>query len=220
LSNNADMNTPAPQPNKPSRFTPVFAVIGLAAAMAGVLISQLMQPKPLQLHVGTALQPPRALPAFSLVNQDNQPLDQSYLANHWTLVFFGFTHCPDICPTTLATLASVEKQLIDLPAEQRPRVLFISVDTMRDTPELIKTYLKSFSPNFVGATGKQPDITALADAFSAPISVQSKDNNVVVDHSAALYAVNPKGQMRAVFSGPHQTETLVGDLKQLVSQDP
>jgi protein SCO1 len=219
LSNNSAMSPSA----VPSKYSPskalIISVVGIVAAMIGILAAQLTQTNPPQLVVGTLLQPPRVLPLFSLVNQDKQPLTPGYFNGHWTLVYFGFTNCPDICPTTLATLADVEKKLSDLTTTQQPQTLFISVDTLRDTPEQIKTYLQSFSPHFIGATGTQSDIVALADAFSAPVSVQTKDNNVVVDHSAAIFVVNSKGLLRAVFSGPHQIDSLAADLRQLVLKD-
>ena len=81
---------------------------------------------------------PRALPPLALVDQDGAPLPRDFLRDRWTIVFFGFTQCPDICPTTLATLAQMKQKLADLPAAQQPRVLLVSVDPERDTPAMLK----------------------------------------------------------------------------------
>lgn len=104
---------------------------------------------------------------FTLVNQDGRTVDQTLLNGKWSLVFFGFTYCPDYCPTTLATLAAVEKELGD--AAKDLQVVFISVDPARDTPQALKDYLSSdgFPPGVIGLTGTPDQVAAAAKAYRA-----------------------------------------------------
>ena len=100
--------------------------------------------------------PPRDLPAFSLRQSDGTPLVPGELKGHWTLVFLGFTHCPDVCPTTLAELSRAQKLWEAVPQRQRPRVLFVSVDPERDSPDRIGEYAHAFHRDTLAATADIP----------------------------------------------------------------
>ena len=132
-------------------------------------------------------------------------------------MFFGFTNCPDICPTTLTLLAAVDKQLAALPDDQRPRIALVTADAERDTPEHIKKYVQFFNPNFIGVTGTQTALEAFALSIGAPIAIRPQvGGGYTVDHSSAIFVVDPQGALRAVFSGPHQLESLTADLRTVV----
>ncbi|MEQ1580519.1 MAG: SCO family protein [Steroidobacteraceae bacterium] len=200
----------------------VGAAVAIVAALAGMLLSRsLVQPaqKAPTLAVGTWLEPGRPLPEFTLVDQAGKPFDKARLQGRWNLLFFGFTSCPDICPTTLTTLGSVEQSLKDLPANDRPQVVFVSVDPQRDTPDRVDAYVRFFSPTIVGITGNAEAIASFADALHVPYAITPlPDGTYTVDHSSALFLVGPDGALRAVFSAPHDATKLATDFREVVSR--
>ena len=147
---------------------------------------------------------PRELPAFSLQQSDGTPLVPGELQGHWTLVFLGFTHCPDVCPTTLAQLAQAQKQWAALPEATRPRVLFVSVDPERDSPDRIGEYAHAFHKDTLAATADIPALEAFARSLSlvfmkvpAPEGVPADQYSV--DHSAAMALLDPKARMAGMI---------------------
>jgi len=200
----------------------VVALVAIVAALVGMLLARGMltdQPLPQAAMVaGTLLQPPRPLPQFSLIDQDGQPFDASRLQNRWSLLFFGFTNCPDVCPATLAVLAQIEKQLQDLPPTKQPQIVLVSVDPQRDTPEQLSKYVKFFSPSFVGVTGQEDAIKAFTRALGVPVAIQSLgDGAYTVDHSAAIFLIDPAGALRALFSTPHDPSKIAADYRRIVA---
>jgi protein SCO1/2 len=132
-------------------------------------------------------------------------------------VFFGFTHCPDICPTTLATLAQLTRQLTDLPADQRPGVLLVSVDPERDDLERLKAYVTFFDPSFVGATGSSQAVAAAAAAFGVPYAkVTLPEGGYTIDHGSGIFIVGPSGGVVAYLSGPHDATVMARDYRKVV----
>jgi protein SCO1 len=199
----------------------VAAVVAIVAIASGMLLARSMLnprgPAQLGLAQATVLEPARALPTFNLVDQAGAAFDDSRLKNHWSLLFFGFTHCPDVCPTTLGMLAQTEKSLSNLPESQRPQVVLVSVDPKRDTPAQLASYVKFFSPSFTGVTGAQSDIDAFTRALGVPVAISPLPNgDYTVDHSAAIFLVNPAGQLRALFSGPHVSSVIADDYRRIV----
>jgi protein SCO1/2 len=165
----------------------------------------------------TILPQPRELPALDLVDQDNRPLPRDFLRNRWTVVFFGFTQCPDVCPTTLATLAQMKKKLTDLPAEQQPRVLLVSVDPERDTAAILKPYVTFFDPSFLAATGTLAATGQAAMAFSVPFAkVPLPSGGYTMDHGAGLFLVSPAGALAAYASPPLDATVLARDFRKVV----
>jgi len=118
------------------------ALVAIVAIAAGILLSWavLERSSAPTLAQATLIDPPRALPPMAFIDEQGQPFGPERLRGRWSILFFGFTYCPDICPTTLALLAQVEKQLADLPAEQRPQIVLVSVDPKRDTPEVVQPH--------------------------------------------------------------------------------
>ncbi len=212
-----------------SRIQPIALAIAVAivAIVAGMLLSRaLMQPvAPAQpLASGTLLDPPRALPAMpeapegGFVDQDQQPFDSERLQERWSLMFFGFTSCPDICPMTLGMLAQTEKLLADLPAAQRPQVILVSVDAQRDTPAQLSSYVKFFSPSFTGITAPQDVIEDFARQMGVVVAITPLEGGgYTVDHSASIFLVDPQGAMRALFSAPHTAAQLAEDYRRVIA---
>jgi protein SCO1/2 len=196
-----------------------IAALAIVAFAGGLFLARaLLQPAaPPTTERATVLDEPRTLPKFALLDQDGRAFTRADLEGHWTLVFFGFTRCPDVCPTTLATLSRALQQLDDLDAAQRPRVLLISVDPERDTPELLAAYVRFFNPDFHGATGRLPAVSELAAAFGVPFArVATASGDYSVDHGAGIFVVDPRARIRAYSSAPHDAAVIARDLRRVV----
>jgi protein SCO1 len=166
----------------------------------------------------TELVPPRPLPEVALTDQDGKPLDAAFFRQGWTLVFFGFTRCPDVCPTTLATLARTHAALADLPLAQRPRVLLVSVDPEHDEAPLLRDYVRRFDPTFDAATGDPDAVRAFAAAFGTPYAkVALSEDAYTMDHGAGVFLVAPDGI--AAYSGaPHDAAVLASDYRLVLAR--
>jgi protein SCO1/2 len=199
------------------------AVVAIVAIAGGMLLSRALLDRTAgpTLAKATLLEPARPLPTMSFVDEQGQPFGPERLRGHWSILFFGFTHCPDVCPTTLALLAQVEKQLTDLPTEQRPQIILMSVDPARDTPEQLAKYVKSFSPTFTGVTGDQAAMHEFALKLGVPVAITELPNGgYTVDHSAAIFVIDPSGSMRALSSTPHNVSILAADYRSIVAAYP
>jgi len=178
-------------------------------------------PPPVALTTGTLLSPPRVLPDFSLIDQDGRAFDGANLRGHWSIMFFGYTNCPDFCPTTLSTLAALTQRLRGENAAVVPQVIFVSVDPKRDTPQQLAKYVPYFDPRFIGLTAKDQDqIAIMARNLGVAVVVQpsaDKDGNYTVDHSAEVFVLDPGGNLAAVLSGPFTVEAMRGDLQRIVA---
>ncbi len=160
---------------------------------------------------------PRELPAYSLQQSDRTQLVPGELRGHWTIVFLGFTHCPDVCPTTLAELARAQKRWATLPDTTRPRVLFVSVDPERDTPDRTGEYAHAFHPDTLAATGDVPALEAFARSLSlvfmkVPPQEGAPPDQYSVDHSATLVVLDPQGRMAGIIQPPLQPSAIADDL--------
>ena len=199
----------------------VFAIVLLLAAGAGALVAkQQLQPSPLvELVNGTRLSPPREPSDFALVSHTGAPFVRDTLRGQWTLMFFGFTHCPGICPMTLTTLADVRKRLHDLPAPQLPRIVLVSVDPERDTPARMAEYVKGVDAPIVGVTGPAQDLDECASKLgSAHRKVPTGGDEYMMDHSAVVLLFDPEGREAAVFSPPHTAEQLAADYRRMLGR--
>ncbi|MGD9843690.1 MAG: SCO family protein [Steroidobacteraceae bacterium] len=199
----------------------LLAGIAIVAIAVGAFTAQFMHRAPavIELSSGTLLPSTKELPEFQLVDNHGQAYTRTQLAGHWSVVFFGFTNCPDVCPTTLSTLAQVDKALVDLPTTQRPQFVFVSVDPKRDTPQQMNNYVSFFNPAFVGLTGEQTQIDLLTKTMGVPVAIHNQDNgNYSVDHSAVVFLLDPQARMAAVFSPPHAAQALVDDVRKVVQR--
>jgi protein SCO1/2 len=199
----------------------VAAIVAIVAVASGMLLARaLLNPQgsaQLSLAKATLLTPPRPLPDFQLIDQDGAAFNLSHLRNRWSLLFFGFTHCPDVCPTTLGVLARAERELAELPANERPQIVFVSVDPKRDTPQQLASYVKFFSSTFTGVTGTQQSIDDFTRALGVPVAITPTENgDYSVDHSAAIFLIDPQGAMRALFSTPHTALVIADDYRRIV----
>lgn len=172
----------------------------------------------------TLMSTPRVLPAFSLQQSDGTALTGEELRGHWTVVFIGFTHCPDICPTTLGELNAAQKQWTALPEATRPRVLFVSADPERDTPKLTGDYAHSFNADTLAATAPLPQLEAFTRSLSLvfmKVPGPSGDPaDYSIDHSAALIVLDPQARMAGVISPPFDPKAIAADLLALTKATP
>ena len=145
---------------------------------------------------------PRDVGDFSLTDHRGQSFTQDDLTDRWTLIFFGFTHCPDICPTTMAELAELKSQLAGTEASDA-RVVMVSVDPARDTPDRLAQYVPYFHPDFIGVTGDFADILSVAQRLNAPFrKVSEPDGGYQMEHSANVMLMNPRGDYHGFFRAP------------------
>ena len=165
---------------------------------------------------------PRTLPAFSLQQSDGTRLVPGELQGHWTVVFLGFTHCPDVCPTTLAELAQAQKQWSAIPDPVRPRVLFVSVDPARDTALRAGEYAHAFHKDTMAATGDEPALEAFARSLSMVFMKVAPPEGVPadqysVDHTATLAVLDPQGRMAGIVQPPLDPRAIAADLAALTT---
>jgi protein SCO1/2 len=160
----------------------------IAASLAAALLAACGQP-------GVQIGGP-----FHLTDQYGRPQDQSILKGKWSAVFFGYTYCPDVCPTTLQTLAEAQDKLGD--KARRFQVVFISVDPGRDTPAQLKTYLSSpaFPRGAIGLTGTDAQVAAVAKAYHAYYQKQGSGPGYEVQHGSAVYLMDPEGRFSGVVA--------------------
>ena len=196
-----------------NRYWIVVAVVAVGAALVGAYVARISGRADLPvLQSGTVLPTPKVLRDFALTDATGSPATAAVLRGHPTLVFFGFTHCPDVCPTTLALLADVRRQL----AIPGLTVALISVDPERDTPEQLGKYLASFGGDLIGLTGTVPGIVDVMKNFGVASSkVDLGGGNYTMDHSATIFALDSGGRVVAVFTPPFRAAALKTDLAAL-----
>jgi protein SCO1 len=197
-----------------------FAIICIAG-IAGITASIIWRhpAAPIELTTGTLLTPSRELPDFSLIDQQGRAFGSANLRGHWSLLFFGYTNCPDFCPTTLTTLAAMQKRLRAASSPVLPQVIFVSVDAKRDTPAQMAKYVPYFDSEFIGLTAAdQRSVETVAKKLGVSVIIQpSADGNYTVDHSGAIFVLNPDGRLTAILTGPFSVAALQGDFQHIVA---
>lgn len=194
------------------------AILGLVAAWRWFGFE--LSPSRPALSAVHLFNPARELPPFSLRQSDGTQLVPGELKGHWTLVFLGFTHCPDVCPTTLAQLAGAQKQWASLPEATRPRVLFVSVDPERDTPDAIGEYAHAFHRDTLAATADVPALETFAKSLSmvfakVPAPSGAPADQYSMDHSASLAVLDPQGRLTGFITPPFTPKDIAADMTAL-----
>lgn len=195
-----------PSPASRARLTIGALLLAAIAFTAGYLLAQRNLPALSPPTVaGFLWPPPPAIEHLRLIDSNGAPADETLLNEHWTLVFFGYTHCPDICPTTMATLKLVREQLDGHPAfERKGQVLFISVDAARDTPEVLRAYAGYFNPEFLAAAVPGEELYRLTEQFGVQVTKSSgdADDAYYYDHPGYILLVDPDNRIAGVFTPP------------------
>jgi protein SCO1/2 len=193
-------------------FTLVILLFGGLGIWSGMRLSAPVRHSDIALQAGTQYPEPRDFGSFQLLDASGAQFGPERWQGQWRLVFFGFTFCPDICPTTMTMLGQLRKQL---PEGQRPIVTFVSVDPERDTPERIGDYARYFDPSFEAATGSPDLLEDLTRRMGIVFHIEDHeagDMDYAVDHSAAILLLNPSGRIHAVFTAPHDPEAMARDI--------
>lgn len=195
----------------------ITALAVFAIAFGGWTSYRLASP-PAEPTTATILPAPEPLPEFSLVDQHGNTVGPAVFEGQWDLLFFGFTHCPDICPLTLQTLADAKRRLAAAGHESLPRIVFVSVDPDRDTPEKLGEYLDHFGDGILGLTGRLEELRKLTGELGIYFEkVPAEGGDYTVDHSAVVLVVNPRGEFSALFGSPHSADNYVHDLPIIMS---
>ena len=194
---------------------PYLGLLVLALAvgvLAGYLTFNSRRPPPPHIDA-LLLHAPKALPDFTLTDTAGKTLDKDRLMGRWSLLYFGYTHCPDACPTTLAALDKMQRYLGSLPSDKRPQVYFISVDPKRDAPKLLGDYALYFNPGFLAATGSLDALRTLTVPLDIEFSYDKPDakGDYAVNHSTAVILVDPDAEETALFVPPLDPKRMAGD---------
>ena len=195
-----------------------WAAAGAAAVLLGIVAGMLvLRPQAVAIGSGTLLKTPRPVEAFTLTAASGAPFTNTDLAGHWTVIFPGFTFCPDVCPTTLTELKAVNARLGETAKDVR--FLFLSVDPERDTPDKIGRYIAFFDPAFQGATGEPAALEKLGATLGfvfAKVPGATADS-YTIDHSTALILIDPEGRIAGYLTPPFKPDVMAADIKAIVA---
>ncbi len=197
------------------KFSIMITTVALAAMLAGVFLTEIYREDDsramlLPDKVITLLPHPKRLTAFALTDHKNRVFDLASLKGKWSFIFFGFTHCPDICPTTLAVLARARDTITKNTLADDLQFVFISVDPNRDTASKLKQYVDYFDATFLGVTGDNAELRNLAGQLSAAyeVAITPGMQSYPVYHTAAVFLLDPQARYHAVFAPPHDAAAI------------
>ena len=188
-------------------------LLGIAAFISvilGLMVASVIIPRPMSDEDAAKLgyyrfDEPRMISEFTMTDHLGNPVGLSNLKGGWSLLFFGFTTCPDICPTTLSVLNDAVRGL-----EEPPAIVMVSVDPERDTPERLAQYVPAFNPDFVGYTGTFEETVKLAEQLNIAFGKVPGDlpGSYLVDHSASLVVIDPDGRYAGFIKAPHNSSNI------------
>jgi len=204
--------------SKGVRNTVIVLILVMIASVAGVvhkiMTPQLLSTEELAKHGIIYFDAPREIRPFKLNNQDGKIADNSVFEGKWSLVFFGFTHCPDVCPTTLSDLARFHMKLPDS-LKSKIQIVFVTLDPARDDSASMKKYLHYFDPSFIGLEGDFLETMKFARNLNVAFNkVQLAGGDYTIDHSANIIIVNPRGQYQGFLNlrkDPQVTLKILGE---------
>ncbi|MEL7936345.1 SCO family protein [Pseudomonas delhiensis] len=201
----------------------VLILVAIVAVILGLTVQKVLTEKhrldpAALLDAGIVLLPQsREVPALTFQDQDGKPFDTASLKGRWSLLFFGYTFCPDVCPTTLAQLRELQGKLAP-EVREKLQVIFVSVDPHRDTPARLKEYLGFFNAGFQGLVGSDEAIQKLANAMSIPyIPADTSKPNYTVDHSGNLVVIGPDGTQHGFIRAPLNNAKLAEQLPKVLA---
>lgn len=207
----------------PAKNIIAFIAIGAISLVLGLWLSQqvLMNDNDTQVPKNldaTVFPNARPLLSFNLLDHNSQQFSPAQLNGQWSFLFFGFTNCPDVCPTTLKVMQSIWKTLpTKLGDIGHPQLYFVSIDPDRDQLDTLKQYVQFFNPEFIGVTGKLNELDKLVNQIGILYGYDEKDGEndkeYIVNHSAQVILVDPKGRMRAIISPPHIAKTMAANFQ-------
>lgn len=193
---------------------------GLGLALSVAVFKPVLPAKPLPaLAAAKVIDSPRALPPFQLQSASG-PVTAEQLKGHWTVVFVGFTHCPDVCPTTLTDMARAQALWDSAGMPNKPRLLFVSIDPERDTPAIIAEYAAFFHKDTLTATAAEPQLAEFTRALGLVYMKVPQGETYTMDHSATLVLLNPKAEFAGIIRPPLDPEAVGADLMALTKARP
>ncbi len=193
--------------------------VAVVAALALGALASYMTSRPVVPEIDGLLWPQsKALTAFTLEDHHHEAFTLDRITGRWTLLFFGYTHCPDVCPVTLSVL----KNAVALMGEsghdaEPPQVVFVSVDPARDSLDHMAAYVSHFNPDFLGVSGGDEALTAFARQLGV-LYIRAEpdaDGNYLVDHTAAVFLMDPRGHLVALFHAPQSVQALARDVPRI-----
>ncbi len=185
----------------------VAVILGFITIIVAGFVYRVQQPRvmtntEMQINGLYLLETPRNFGEIKLIDHHGEPFTRARFEGQWTLVFFGFTHCPDVCPTTMVFLDKFIAELEGTEA-QDTEVVLVTVDPARDTVEQLAAYVPYFNEDFTGVTGEFLDVHRFATSLNTPFrKVPGQDENYQVDHSANVVLINPRGDYHGFFKAP------------------
>ena len=202
-----------------SAFILKGVIIIILATAAGILSARFfLQRTAVQDELAATRFPvAREIQAFELVDHHNQVFDNAALEKHWSFLFFGYTYCPDVCPTTLSVLNSIAQRLQDTDADIR--FVMVTVDPERDTPERLAEFVTYFNGDFLGVTGTDQGLEQLTRQLGIlyeRVQPEPGSEAYLMDHTAAVFLFDPDGRYHAVFSPPLSVEAIAGDFRKML----
>ncbi|MGD9000190.1 MAG: SCO family protein [Granulosicoccaceae bacterium] len=205
---------------------PVFLVIALLAVAIGLWLGTQyfagqQSAEQSEYEQATVLSQPRVLGPFEFTDHTGQPFNRESLRGQWTFLFFGYTHCPDVCPNTMTVFNLLAQGLKQQPEVlDKTRFALVSVDPERDTPDKMADYVSYFNPRFIGLSEtRQGNLLALSSQLGVVYLVRKPDSTTDsydVDHSPNILLIDPEARFHAVFSPPHDPEQMLADYNRII----
>jgi protein SCO1/2 len=207
------------------RNSTMFQRMLLLAVAFGILVgsyylgNQYHRSKTASESIAMLYTPEKAIAPFSLQRADETGLSNADLQGHWSLFYFGDSYCADVCPAALENIVRLYNRLaIDPEVQQSLRFIFVSLDPLRDTPERLRSYVTGYHPGFIGVSGSEEEVHALAKEFSIYYKQQTpdKEGNYRIDHGVTLSLVSPQGKIAAYFIDLTNPEHLATDILTII----
>jgi len=194
----------------------IISIIIAISFILGLVISVKKTPTEKPEYTGVIWPNPPRVSEFTMLNSYEKEITETFLEGTWNLIFFGFTHCPDICPSTLSTLSIAEQTLRGKKIFDKSNIIFISIDTHRDDPNLIRRYLSNFSNSFIGMTGEESELKKLGDSLGAVFYHRKmNDGKIIIDHSSSLFILSPENELLGVLTQPFSSKDVVEKYEKL-----
>ncbi len=193
----------------------VVVLVGIIFLMVGVMVARVMRTpdlSPQQLYqLGAVIkQDSKKLADFTLTDHQGKVFNNKRLDGKWSLLFFGYTYCPDVCPTTMALLNQLHTELQGTLAEGEMQTILVSVDPERDTPAKLAEYVAHFNQDFIGVTGELDAVFSFARDLNSMFAKAPLDEGgeYLVDHSMSIMLINPAGEQHGFLRNPHKLENM------------
>ena len=196
----------------------LMTALMIIGALLGIYTNRFYHPAPSAESVPGLLWPnPKQLTEFTTINQTGETFGLENLKGKWSLVFFGYTHCPDVCPITLTLLGQIHDRLEQY-ANPGLQTVFVSVDPVRDTPERLSGYIGYFHPDFIALGGSLDQVNGLASQIGIASShgAVEADGSYPVNHSTSILLIDPQARLTGIFSAPHDAETIIRQFASIV----